>query len=85
MCAICRRGLGPMPAQPKSMSNHKGVISRQHDLVIHVFARPGNPDVQAVSGRGCVSAHFAGGWTIKEEEAVRQACEATRGGTYEVA
>ncbi len=30
-------------------------------------------------------AHRPGGWTLKEEEAVRQACEATKGQGYEVA
>jgi hypothetical protein len=30
-------------------------------------------------------AFYAGGWTLKEEEAVRQACETTKGKPYEVA
>jgi hypothetical protein len=30
-------------------------------------------------------AYLAGGWTLKEELAVKQACEATKGQRYEVA
>ncbi len=30
-------------------------------------------------------AHRPGGWTLKEEEAVKQACEAMKGQGYEVA
>ncbi len=60
----------------------------------------GNPDMKAVgeSAAGGAAnaaagkkrkieggAHRPGGWTLKEEEAVRQACEATKGKPYEVA
>ncbi len=59
-----------------------------------------NPDMQAVGESGVGGAtsaaagkkrkaeggtHHPGGWTLKEEEAVRQACEATKGQGYEVA
>ncbi len=59
-----------------------------------VFTRGGNPagnpqwqavGESAAGGAAAAAAHIAGGWTLKEEEAVRQACEATKGKPYEVA
>ncbi len=98
MTAISRRGMGPVPAHPKHISNNKGVVSRE--LVFTRGGNPaGNPQWQAVleSRAGTVASaaagqkrkaeggtHQPGVWTLKEEQAVRQACEATKGQGYEV-
>ncbi len=88
--------MGPVPAHPKHLSNKKGSVSRKL-----VFTRGGNPNHMQALGElgvgGAASAaagqerkteggtHQPGGWTLKEEEAVRQTCEATKGQPYEVA
>jgi hypothetical protein len=99
MCAISRRGVGPVHVHPKNISNYKGGVSRE--LVFTRGGNPaGNPDMKAVGEPGLGGAAFAaagrkrkaeggthppGGWTLKEEEAVRRACEATKGKGYEEA
>ncbi len=53
MCAIARRGMGPVPAHPKNISHHKGSVSRK--LVFTHGGNPdspGNPDMQAVGESG---------------------------------
>ncbi len=96
MCAISRRGVGPVPALPKHLSNKKESVSLK--LVFTRGGNPaGNPDMKALgeSGVGAAAlaaagrtrkaeggAHPPGGWTLKEEEAVSQEGEVTK---YEVA
>jgi hypothetical protein len=54
-------------------------------LILAYFHTP-NPSAAAGKKRKTEGgAHKAGGWTLKEEEAVRLACEAAKGHGYEVA